>query len=147
MIFIGMQIPAAQFSPIQDDVFNAVFGQSLWIIVGSIVAFLVSQFVDVSVFWLLRHKTGGAMLWLRATGSTVASQLIDTFIVMGIAFWLPGKINTETYFKLSLTNYSYKFLIAIFLTPFIYIAHSAIDKYLGKKESDSLTDKAAAESI
>ncbi len=131
IIFISMGIPASSVSPVKDEAFNAVLGQSQWIIVGSIVAFAVSQLVDVAVFWLFRDATGGKMLWLRATGSTAVSQLIDTFIVLGIGFWLPGKITTANFFNLAFTNYTYKFGIAIALTPVIYAAHSAIEKYLG----------------
>lgn len=129
VIYLSMLVPAAGISPVNDQVYNQVFGQSLWIIVGSITAFIVSQLIDVSVFWFFRGKTGGKMLWLRATGSTVISQLIDTFIVMGIAFWLPGKMTTQDYFNVSLTNYTYKILVALSITPIIYLSHAIIDRY------------------
>lgn len=132
IIYLSMIIPAAGISPVNDEVYNKVFGQSLWIIVGSITAFLLSQLVDVTVFWFFRAKTGGGKLWLRATGSTIISQLIDTFVVMGIAFWLPGKMSTEAYFSVSLTNYTYKILVALGITPIIYICHSLIDRYFKK---------------
>lgn len=132
VIYLSMLVPAAGISPVNDQVYNQVFGQSLWIIVGSITAFVVSQLIDVSVFWFFRGKTGPKMLWLRATGSTIISQLIDTFIVMGIAFWLPGKMTTEDYFNVSLTNYTYKILVALGITPIIYISHSLIDRYFKK---------------
>jgi hypothetical protein len=131
IIFISMGIPASSVSPVKDEAFNAVLGQSQWIIVGSIVAFAVSQLVDVAVFWLFHDATAGKMLWLRATGSTAVSQLIDTFIVLGIGFWIPGKITTANFLNLAFTNYTYKFGIAIALTPIIYAAHGAIDRYLG----------------
>lgn len=133
LIGIAMKIPAGVISPVTDEAFRAVFGQSMWIIVGSMIAFAVSQIVDVSVFWFFRNKTKGKMLWLRATGSTVASQLIDSFVVTGIAFWVPGKITTGAFATLSLTNYVYKFLIAVSVTPLIYLAHHGIDRYLGEK--------------
>jgi queuosine precursor transporter len=130
VLFLGLQIPAVGFSPVQDDAYNAVFGQSLWIIVGSIIAFMVSQFVDVRIFWAVRDRTGGKKLWARATGSTAVSQLIDTFLILGIAFLLPGKLTFPEYIKLSLTNYTYKFAIAVLITPLVYAAHAAIDEYL-----------------
>ena len=135
IIFVAMGIPASSVSPVKDDAFNAVLGQSQWIIVGSITAFAVSQLVDVAVFWLFRDATGGKMLWLRATGSTAVSQLIDTFIVLGIGFWLPGKIPTSAFLNLAFTNYTYKFAIAVALTPLIYASHHAIDRYLGTRHS------------
>ena len=94
-------------------------------------AFLCSQLLDVSIFWLFHKATGGKKLWLRATGSTAVSQVIDTFIVLGIGFWLPGKIATKDFLNLAFTNYTYKFGIAIALTPLIYLAHNAIERYLG----------------
>ena len=90
-----MQVSAAAFSPIIDAQFRGVFGQSLWIIVGSVIAFALSQLVDVFIFWLVPHKTGGRYLWMGATGSTVISQLIDSIVIIGIAFWLPGKVRTS----------------------------------------------------
>lgn len=135
LLFISMEVPAASFSPVPGDVFNKVFGQSLWIIVGSVTAFLVSQFLDVFIFSFFKTKTQGKMLWLRATGSTVASQLIDTFIVLGIAFWLPGTWTADQFVQVSLTNYTYKVMIAIGITPIIYIAHMAIDRFLKLKDS------------
>lgn len=144
IIFTAIQVPAASFSPVQDDVFKQVFGQSLWIIIGSITAFALSQLIDVVVFWFLRSKTGGKMLWLRATGSTAVSQLIDSFVVIGIAFWIPGVLKTSEFVEVATSNYSYKLMIAIALTPFIYIAHRVIDRYLGENESKKMIEKAAA---
>ena len=151
LLAVAMRIPAVSFSPIQDEPFRNVFGQSQWIIVGSISAFMASQLIDVLVFWFFRNKTGTKMLWLRATGSTAVSQLIDTFIVLGIAFWLPGILRdqlglftealkgasvftTEEFLKVSTSNYTYKLIIAVTLTPIIYLAHDAIDKYFAFRE-------------
>lgn len=148
ILFTAINVPAAKgISTVTDEQFYAVFGQSLWIIVGSIVAFLTSQFIDVFIFWLLRDKTGGKMIWLRSTGSTVVSQLIDTFVVLGIAFWIPGKMTTEVFLNAALTGYTLKLIIAIVLTPVIYIVHSLIDKYLGDKESHDIIKHTAEESL
>jgi queuosine precursor transporter len=146
VLFLAMQVPAASFSPVSDAQFEAVFGQSLWIIVGSVVAFAVSQLVDVGVFWLVRHKTGGRFLWMRATGSTVVSQLLDSIVIIGIAFWLPGKVQTSEFLTVAASNYSYKFLIAVGMTPVIYAAHSLIDRFLGMEEAHRLIEHAAQSS-
>ncbi len=137
VIYISMNISAAEFSPVPDEAFRAVFGQSLWIIVGSIIAFLVSQLIDVFVFWFFRNKTGGRMLWLRATGSTVVSQLIDSFIIIGIAFWLPGKFSFSEYIEVSSSSYLYKLAIAIGITPLIYLLHGLVDWYLAKGKENA----------
>jgi queuosine precursor transporter len=136
LLYVSMLFKASPVSPVTNEAFNKVFGQSMWIITGSLVAFLTSQLVDVVVFWAIRNRTGKKWLWLRATGSTIVSQVIDTFIVAGIAFWLPGKISFANYLSLSVSGYFAKLLIAIGLTPFIYLGHIAIDRYLyrGKPE-------------
>ncbi|MEQ1879311.1 MAG: queuosine precursor transporter, partial [Bdellovibrionia bacterium] len=99
--------------------------------------------IDVVVFWFFRNKTGGRLLWLRATGSTAISQLVDTFVIIGIAFWLPGKVSTADFLTVASTNYSYKLLIAVALTPGIYLAHNLIDRFLGNYEAHRLMDQAA----
>ena len=146
ILYLAILVPAASFSPVTDAQFQAVFGQSLWIIVGSIIAFGISQLVDVGVFWLVRHKTGGKHLWMRATGSTLVSQLIDSIVIIGIAFWLPGKVKTEEFFMVAGANYSYKMLIALVVTPLLYVGHSIIDRYLGIEESHRLIESSARES-
>lgn len=135
LLFLGMSVSAASFSPVDDSSFNKVFGQSMWIIVGSLAAFLFSQLVDVIVFLAIRKRTGSRLLWLRATGSTVVSQLIDTFIVAGIGFWLPGKVSFSEYMDMASTGYLAKLLIAIGLTPIIYLGHIVIDRFLGHPQT------------
>jgi len=91
----------------------------------------------------VRHKTGGRFLWMRATGSTVASQFIDSIVIIGIAFWLPGKVKTSEFLTVAASNYAYKFLIAVGMTPFIYMAHAAIDRFLGREAAHQLIERAA----
>ncbi len=156
VLLVGMNIPAASFSPVTDAAFNMVFGQSLWIIAGSLVAFLVSQLVDVAVFWMVRAKTQGRWLWMRATGSTVVSQAIDTLLVLGIAFYLPGVlglvpedkvITLPTFLNMCATNYTVKLGLAILLTPTLYLFHGLIDRWLGQRESERLIADAAESSL
>jgi uncharacterized integral membrane protein (TIGR00697 family) len=133
ILLLAITIPAAKgISPVNDEQFQAVFGQSMWIIIGSIIAFLVSQLIDVTVFWFFKKKTGNQKIWLRTTGSTVISQLFDSFIVLGIAFWLPGKINFDTFISSALTGYIFKLCVAVILTPLIYLGHYLIKKYLAE---------------
>ena len=139
VLYIALNIPsAAGFNTVNDEQFTAVFGQSMWIIVGSITAFLVSQLIDIAIFHFFKKKTGNRMIWLRATGSTVKSQFFDSFIVLGIAFWLTGKMDTATYIQSGLAGYFVKLIIAIVLTPLIYVGHGWIKKYIEPvKEQDN----------
>lgn len=135
LISIGLKIPAVGFSPVNDEDFSTVFGQSQWIIIGSILAFFLSQLIDVYIFWLFRNRTGGKLIWLRATGSTVVSQLIDTFVVQYVAFVLPGKWQFDEFVRNAAWGYSFKLLIAVCLIPLIYFGHFAIKKFLNEEES------------
>lgn len=109
--------------------FTAIFGQSLRIIMGSLVAFLVSQVLDVWVFHRIKRATGEKKVWLRATGSTAVSQLVDSFIVLAIAF---GPLwGWQRVLAVGLVNYSYKLMMAVVLTPLIYLAEARIEKYFG----------------
>jgi queuosine precursor transporter len=127
-----------------DYAFDKIFGQGLRIIIGSLVAFLIGQLVDVFVFQKLRRLTGSKMIWLRATGSTLISQFIDSFVVLYIAF--SGIFSNSQIMAIGITNYIYKFIIAILLTPLIYLGHYLIDRYLGKDEASKIADKAMEES-
>lgn len=127
-----------------DFAFSKIIGQGQRIIIGSLIAFLAGQLIDVFVFQKLRHLTGTKMLWLRATGSTLISQFIDSFVVLYIAF--AGIFPNQQIIAIGITNYIYKFFVAILLTPLIYFGHSLIDKYLGEKEAQQLAEEAAMKS-
>lgn len=134
LLTVALKIPATSFSPVSDDNFKTVFGQSQWIIVGSIVAFLFSQLIDVYVFWAFKKVTGNKHIWLRATGSTMVSQLVDTFVVQFIAFVLPGKWPFDEFLTNASWGYAFKLLVALALIPMIYVGHFLIGKYLHKKD-------------
>ena len=144
MFYLAIHIPPADFwitSGVENGVanmpnaFNAIFGQGMWIIFGSLVAFLVSQVVDVTVFHKIKKVTGEKKVWLRATGSTLISQLVDSFIVLFIAFKLGRGWSWQLVLAICLVNYAYKFSMAIILTPLIYFVENRIDKYLGKDKA------------
>ncbi len=124
--------------------YNTIFLQSIGIIVGSIFAFLVAQILDVYVFQNLKRFTGGKFIWLRATGSTLISQLIDSFVVLMIAFYFlapAGKSwSISQVINVGIDNYTFKFFVAIMITPLIYLAHYLIDKYLGNNLSKKVKE-------
>lgn len=122
--------------------FNTIFRQGLGIIIGSLTAFLLGQLIDVYVFQKLRAVTGPKMIWLRATGSTLVSQFIDSFVVLGIAFYVFGNWSISQIAAVGLINYVYKFTVAMALTPLLYLAHGLIDRYLGKDLAEEMTEEA-----
>jgi uncharacterized integral membrane protein (TIGR00697 family) len=129
-----------------NQAYGIIFRQGLGIILGSLTAFLIGQLLDVFVFHRLRRLTGPRMLWLRATGSTLFSQLIDSFVVLFIAFYIFGKWNLMQVVSVGLVNYFFKFFAAIAMTPLVYLGHYLIDRYLGKEEADKIAEEAALKS-
>jgi len=124
------------------EAYKNIFGQGLWIIAGSLTAFLVGQFSDVFIFHYLKSKTGEKRLWLRATGSTLISQLIDSFVVLFIAFYIGAGFDIKLVIAIGIINYIYKFLVALMLTPFLYFVHAGIDAYLGKELAEQMLKEA-----
>jgi uncharacterized integral membrane protein (TIGR00697 family) len=147
MFYAAMKIPPADFwigsreaegIPNMQDAFGGIFGQGMWIILGSLIAFLVSQIVDVTVFHKIKKRTGQKWVWLRATGSTVVSQLVDSFIVLFIAFKIGNGWSWKLVLAICVVNYLYKFTMAIILTPLIYLAEKQIDRYLGEETAKKM---------
>ncbi len=141
-------LTAAQSQGVPDyqQAFAAVFGQGMWTIAGSVIAFLLGQLIDVSVFHRIRNATGEKHVWLRATGSTAVSQLVDSFVVLYIAFVLgPQQWPTSLFLAVSSVNYSYKMLAAVALIPLLYLMRHAIRAYLGPARERQLREEAAAQ--
>lgn len=125
--------------------FAVMFGQGLWTIAGSITAFLVGQLIDVAIYHRVRRATGERLVWLRATGSTLVSQLVDSFVVLYIAFVLgPQQWSIELFLAVGTVNYLYKVVVAVAATPLIYLGHALIDRYLGPANAAALKARAAA---
>jgi uncharacterized integral membrane protein (TIGR00697 family) len=123
--------------------YENIFGQGLWIIIGSLVAFLVGQIIDVSVFHYVKKKTGDKYLWLRSTGSTLVSQFIDSFVVLLIAFYIGAGWDLKLVIGIGIVNYIYKLTVAVLLTPLLYGVHAVIDAYLGKELAVAMMREAA----
>lgn len=118
--------------------YSLIFGQGLWIIIGSLIAFIFGQILDVYVFHKIKEKTGENGIWLRSTGSTIISQFIDSYIVLFIAFYFGAGWSLRQVLAIGTVNYIYKFLVAVIITPLIYIIHHWIEKFLGKELASKL---------
>ena len=136
----GMGVPDIQ------KAYAQIFGQGLWTICGSIVAFLVGQLIDVVIFHRILKITGERLIWLRATASTAVSQLLDSFIVLYIAFVIgPQHWSIAQFLAVGTVNYVYKMTAAIVLIPVLYIARVGITAYLGHSEAERLRREAASD--
>ncbi len=136
--------------PSTNNAYSVVLGQSQWIIIGSLVAFLLGQIIDVFVFHKIKKVTGENRIWFRATGSTLVSQFIDSFVVLFIAFYIGPRITNQVdkpwsfslVMAICIGNYIYKVFMALILTPIIYWVHHLIEKYLGKDVAKQMKEAA-----
>ncbi|MBE5314873.1 MAG: queuosine precursor transporter [Xanthomonadales bacterium] len=135
---------AGQGVPDLQAAFAAIFGQGLWTIGGSVTAFLIGQLIDVAVFQRIRRLTGERLIWLRATGSTLVSQLFDSFIVLYIAFVIgPQQWPISLFLAVGTVNYGYKVAMALAMIPLLYLARALIKRWLGSEETERLRSEAA----
>ena len=133
-LFAFILVSVARLLPILEGIpgtadersFETVFGGSAIMTLCSIVAFLFGSLLDIGVFGFFKRITGGKMVWLRATGSTVVSQLFDSFVITILYFQVAqGLIGGEVasidfVLRTALTGYILKFVIAVVLTPAMY---------------------------
>lgn len=147
MFYLAMHIAPAAFwvgskqadgIPSMQGAFEAIFGQGMWIIIGSLIAFLVSQLVDVYVFHKIKQRTGEKWGWLRATGSTVVSQLVDSFVVLVIAFKIGNNWTWSFVIAVCIVNYMYKFSMALLLTPVLSFVENRIERYVGHETATKM---------
>ena len=134
----GMGVPDIQ------KAYAQIFGQGLWTICGSIVAFMVGQLIDVVIFHRILKLTGDRFVWFRATASTAVSQLLDSFIVLYIAFVIgPQHWSIDLFLAVGTLNYIYKMGAALALIPLLYVARGAIHSYLGHEQAQRMTEHAS----
>lgn len=125
---LGMAFPAIDNSAVDDKAFETVFGSGTRAIAASMVAYLVAQFIDIRMFHFWKRLTGGRHLWLRNNASTVASQLVDTTLVVFVLFvgdWSAGRMTGAI-----LDGWTFKMLCALVDTPLFYAAVYLFGRYL-----------------
>ncbi len=153
IVLAAAAAPTVSFTPGVDaqyahGAYRLAFGTTWTITVASLVAFALAQFADIGIFSWLRKKTGGKMIWLRAQGSTVVSQLLDTAIVIYLAFYLLPAIAGDPHMnaadagRIALTNYVYKFALAVVMTPLLYFVRGMVVQWLGPDEAARLASEA-----
>jgi uncharacterized integral membrane protein (TIGR00697 family) len=126
----------------QQAAYVQVLGQGMNIIIGSITAFMVGQLLDAFIFRKIKKFTGEKRIWMRATISTLASQFIDSIVVTYVAFYLFRDFSLATVTAWALTAYIYKFLVAVLMTPVIYLIHGMIERYLGHDLAKNMKEAA-----
>jgi uncharacterized integral membrane protein (TIGR00697 family) len=137
-----MTSSAEQGVPDMQAAFSSIFGQGMNIIVGSLTAFVIGQMLDAWIFRGIKRITGDRRIWLRATGSTIISQLIDSVVVTYVAFWIFKGMSFPLATALVLTAYTYKLIVAVLATPVVYLVHGLVERYLGKERAHAMREAA-----
>lgn len=122
--------------------YTQILGQGMNIIFASLTAFMVGQLTDAMVFKKIKQFTGEKRIWMRATVSTLFSQLVDTVVVSYVYLYFSLGFSFPRVTAIALVGYTYKFTIAILCTPLIYLIHAAIEKYLGKRQAADMKKSA-----
>jgi uncharacterized integral membrane protein (TIGR00697 family) len=132
LLWVGGQLPVDAHTFIPKSTFMIISNQYMGMFVASLIAYLIGQMLDIQVFHLFRAVTKHRFIWLRATGSTVVSQLFDSLIVSFIAFW--GQMHVQDILRLAISNYSWKFIIAVGITPLLYLGHTLLKRLMPGQE-------------
>jgi uncharacterized integral membrane protein (TIGR00697 family) len=135
VITLALALPTSPQSPIPDAVFSSAFGTSSRLYLASLTAYTIGQMLDISVFHVLRKLTGHRLIWLRTTGSTVLSQVIDSLTVSFV--FLVGTRPMSFIVENAANNYVGKLVMAVLLTPLIYLGHGLFKRYFHIAEQDT----------
>jgi len=141
IITLSLHLPASPESPIRGDVFQAAFGTSARLYVASLTAYVIGQMLDIAIFKNLRRVTGHRLLWLRATGSTVVSQIIDSLAVSFV--FLVGTRPMGFIVGNAANNYVGKLVMAVLLTPLIYLGHHVFRRFIPERDTPAVDGPAA----
>jgi len=122
------------------DLYEGVYEFMIGNTLGSMIAYLVAQTVDVRLFHFWKNYTKGKHLWLRNNGSTMVSQLVDSTSILTILY-LAGNLGSavnsiSALIILIINSYLFKFIAALFDTPLFYLGV----KYLKEYEEDEFID-------
>jgi len=130
IVFVSGIVPATDWSPVSNTLFNKVFGATAIAVLASMLAYLFAQYIDIQLFHFWKRLTKGKHLWLRNNFSTFLSQFVDTFTVL-ILLCSFGKIEWKLFSSLLLSGFLFKVLIAALDTPLLYLAVYAFRNRFG----------------
>ncbi len=130
---VGDHLPVDSRTVMPQAVYHTVTSQYTGMFVASLTAYLIGQLLDIRIFHIFRGITKHRFIWLRATGSTVVSQLFDSLIVTFVAFG--GQMQAADILQLAMGNYTWKFLVAVGITPLLYLGHMILQRLMPRQEA------------
>ena len=137
IIYLSSAVPATEWSPVSDPLFDKVFGATVVAVFASMMAYLLAQYIDISIFHFWKRLTRGKHLWLRNNFSTFLSQFVDTFTVL-VLLCSFGKIEWHLFAGLLLSGFLFKVMVAATDTPFLYAAVYVLRRRFGLKIGEEI---------
>ncbi|KAA3623251.1 MAG: VUT family protein [Flavobacterium sp.] len=137
IIYLSSAVPATEWSPVSDRLFDKVFGATVVAVFASMMAYLLAQYIDISIFHFWKRLTRGKHLWLRNNFSTFLSQFVDTFTVL-VLLCSFGKIEWHLFAGLLLSGFLFKVMVAATDTPFLYAAVYVLRRRFGLKIGEEI---------
>ena len=137
IVVVSNAVPATVWSPIDDTLFNKVFGATAVAVLASMMAYLLAQYFDIQIFHFWKRVTKGKHLWIRNNFSTFLSQFVDTFTVLFLLSSF-GKIQWKLFGPLLLSGFLFKVIVAALDTPFLYAAVFVFRKRFGLKMGEEI---------
>lgn len=120
IIYISAALPAVDGSPVSDELFKTVFGQTALAVMASMIAYLLAQYIDIYIYHFWKKVTKGKMLWVRNNFSTFTSQTVDTLSVLLLLCFFEI-IPWSLFQELFISGLLFKIIIAVLDTPFLYL--------------------------
>jgi queuosine precursor transporter len=133
LLAVGDHLPVDSRTFISKSVFSTISSQYTGMFIASLTAYLIGQMLDIQIFHWVRSFTKHRFIWLRATGSTVVSQFFDSLLVSFIAFG--GHMAVNDILQLACSNYVWKFIITLAITPLLYLGHGLLAKLMPRQEA------------
>ncbi|PQJ15766.1 queuosine precursor transporter [Aureicoccus marinus] len=138
IVYTASAVPATEWSPVNNEMFTDVFGNTIVAVFASMMAYLLAQFVDIQVYHFWKRMTAGKYLWLRNNFSTFSSQFIDTFTVV-LLLCSFGEIAWSRFYGLVIAGFLFKVMIALFDTPLLYLFVYIIRRRFGLKVGEEIS--------
>ncbi|APD06581.1 hypothetical protein UJ101_01052 [Flavobacteriaceae bacterium UJ101] len=138
IILVSSYVPATEWSPIDNPLFDKVFGVTALAVFSSMMAYLFAQYIDIQIYHFWKKLTKGKHLWLRNNFSTFTSQFIDTFTVLFLLCSF-NLIKWDLFSTLLISGFSFKILIALIDTPFLYLGVYIFRRIFHLKEGEEIT--------
>tara|TARA_B100001093_G_scaffold224987_1_gene215638 strand:- start:21041 stop:21754 length:714 start_codon:yes stop_codon:yes gene_type:complete len=130
IVYVSDVSSATTWSPLSNELFSRVFGNTVIAVFSSMMAYLLAQFVDIQIYHFWKNLTKGKHLWLRNNFSTFSSQFIDTLSVISLLCFF-GEIPWDRFSGLVISGFLFKAMIAALDTPLLYLGVYLIRKQFG----------------